>query len=256
MAVDELQVLKNARAKYFKIEKAKKINTNSEVLEEYDNWYYYNFCYYYYKKRTTILSLLNELLGEELSLYFHLPTVRYKVASENGNISGLVSKDIKNKKLEYHYATELPPEQFVHIDNMLTFNSPGDPLLKEQLTAYMFRGLYSALRDRYNNAIYATDADHPFILPPSLDYESAFIDPFKHTYQDPIMLVSLTYIQEIKRNNPYYDKYLKMTEDLDIEKLLHNVSKKKKILIPEHAIEYYHQFDSDRKTYLKGAGLN
>ena len=53
------------------------LHINKEIIEKKENWYSYDGDMWFLKRRNKMRFIINELLGEYLSMYMSLPTIHY-----------------------------------------------------------------------------------------------------------------------------------------------------------------------------------
>lgn len=232
--------------------------TSIEDLEQYDNWYFIDGDCWYYKEVYRAFVLINELLGEKLSLYMDLPTIRYSLVSKEGKLSGLISKNFKNQSENYAKGISIPPELIGYLQKcLIDRNKSISEHTRRQLTSYLIRNFYSALCDRIANTLYAYNSKEPFIMAPLWDYESSFCDSELRDYVDPLIYFPFSYhnCELLANNNDYFKYYLHKIWTFDIKRALQEIAFEHKIVIPSEFYKYYRQFDIERKEVLNEMGL-
>lgn len=232
--------------------------TPLDHLKKYNNWYFKNGEFVYFKKRTGLLQILNELLGEYLSEYMNLPTVKYKVVEHDGEIAGLVSPIFKNSSYNYFPAYSLNREKLKKIKRILKDPSfECDEETRKLLTAYIVRNYYASQKDRMVNVLYATSSKSDFIMAPLYDYEASFDDPEMMHIPDPMIEYNFNpeSIAFLRQNNAYFEEYIELIKSFKIHVALKKIEMKKNIVIPSYAKEYYKDYDQKRKLYMKNIGF-
>lgn len=234
-------------------------STPKDVLEKYNNWYFVNGDFHYLKRLGSILGLVNELLGQELSEYMGLPTIKYDIAEENDKIVGVISKNFKNPSFNYRNATCLPKSLLIEIKSILVDKDfKCDETTRRQLTAYLLRNFFAAQKDRLVNTMYAYNNKNSFLVAPLYDYESAFLDPEMMTYIDPI--ISWTFgpesIAYLDQNNEYFREYVEMLYDFNVLASLNKIEETRKVNIPRELKEYYGTFVNERLDQMEFLGFS
>lgn len=221
-------------------------------LRYYNNWYKINERYYYLKVRDTLTTLFNELLGVEMSLYMHLPTIKYELALFEDSIIGLLSENFRIKGNDFHLAITLPTRKKVQNTQLLAqpFSLTNNEL-HEELANYIARNYYVNLRDRHANVIYEK-VGAKILLGPLYDYEQSFDYLDATSYRDPLFNRAIT-LDMLRRyinfNRVLASSFERMME-YDIEYSLNKISEEKKIIIPKDVYEYYQELDSLGKKRL------
>lgn len=90
-----------------KYDLAQELNIPFNELEKSDNWYYYQGDIYYVKNRSFMHNIINELLGEYMSSYMNLPTIRQTLLLGDNSILGLASKNFRESGIKYVKANRL-----------------------------------------------------------------------------------------------------------------------------------------------------
>lgn len=263
-----IEALRSGYSRFVNLEDAVRMPANEELsemlitpvvtLREYDNWFFYNGEFHYFKERKGLTSMVNELLGQELSEYMNLPTIKYQIAQKDGKIVGLISPNFKDLRYDYFDSRTLSREQLKSIRELfVSGNISFDEKTRELLTAYILRNYYASQKDRQNNSLYAKSSREPFIMSPLFDYEASFDDPTMLSYVDP--LLSYTFTPEstdiVMKNNPYFKEYLEYILAFDVKKALNNIESKQKINIPFALREQYYSFDTERREFMSEMGL-
>ena len=238
-------------------ETAELVKIDIKDLEKYDSWYFIDGRVFFLKERKSNLSILNELLGQELAEYMHIPTIKYNIATEKSSIIGLFSENFLDGTFEHKKGIYASKSILKEIRNILTDpNYQCDELLRKRYTALLVKNLYTAIGDRTNNSYYGIK-NGKLIFTPTFDYESAFINPTFAFSGDP--LFDYTYTQEameyLKNNNQYFMEYIEMIKNNSMLSSLGNIEEKYGIVVPNCYIEHYVDFDTKRKEFIKTLGL-
>lgn len=229
--------------------------TNTDVLqlELYDNWIYLNGKVCYMKQIYNLQVLFSELLGETISKYMNLPTIEYKIGKNEDGMY-LVSENFKKEELEYIDSVFFGKKKLNSIKNSL-LNGEDTPFVKE-LSKYLITNFYIALTDRtYNTSIIKDNGG--FMLAPTYDYESAFVDEKSDIYLDPIISYNFYPASSEKMlDNKYFEEGLYKLLDMEFENIINKVEEEKGIVFPNRLAEYYLDFNNERKEYIKTLGLH
>lgn len=233
--------------------------TPLDTLKRYNNWYFYEGDYYYLKELGSIIGLINELLGQYLSEYMELPTIEYHVVQRDDKIVGLFSRNFKSSSYDYSLGMYASKNLVSDIRKILTdkdYECNED--IRKQVTSYVVRNYYSALKDRLMNSMYAHNSKEKFIMAPLHDYESSFMDSEMMTYIDPLINYCFNYesCESLRHNNKYYAESLEKIYGFDILSALKVISDKYSIVIPSKVKDYYESFDKERKNFMKHMGVH
>lgn len=243
------------------------LNTLVPLKELRDSWYFIklfgdkSYNYYYYKKITSLKDMLNELIGVEVSKYMELPTVEYSIAEENGNISGLLSKNFNDPDKNYINSDSLRElNYYKRLRNLLLDSTPDfqNKGVKKLITTYFMNNFYLSLKDRTTNSkCYIDGMD--VIIAPIFDYESAFLDPEMVNYIDPLFLhqisINKKVVNGIEKANNTFNEVVDKLNELNIKKIMDKVQDKNCIYIPDEIKNYYIDYDNKRREHMKTLGI-
>lgn len=238
-------------------ENAKLIGIDLLEMKKHDSWYKIDDKFFYFKNRKNNLAILNELICVELSKYLNIPTIEYKIATEQGEIVGLASVNFLNKDYEYTKCIHAPKSLIQDVRKMLTDRTfECDENLRKQITALVIRNMYSSLIDRRENAYYATSGEK-LIIPPSHDYESAFRRIDIDSSTDPLFSYSFNpdSVAVLKENNPYFSEYMEAIKEYNMLKAMASIEEKIGVFFPNQYVEYYVNYDTNKKEFMKTLGL-
>lgn len=234
------------------------INLPLSNISEYNNWYKKNDKQYYFKEIDSLVVLLNELLGEDLSIWMELPTVHYDIVTDREDrIIGLLSENVKRKNKIYIDSRNLDKSSVERIRNIFTGDEIHyDPKFKRDLTYYVIRNFYSVLQDRYSNSEVIWNGDS-FEIPPLMDYASSYNDHLVGVYYDPLITFTFTEkeISYLRENNEFFLEALTRVFEYSYKDALLRLEKKYDIVIPVVVKQYYMQFGEWRKQVLIDMGL-
>lgn len=231
--------------------------TPLEMIETHDSWYFLNGKFYYLKDRVNNLAILNELIGEELAEYMHIPTIHYALATKDDKIIGVLSENFLDGTYSHHQGLFANRKILRAIRKILTNkNFECDESLRRKYTAMLVKNFYSSLGDRNENTYYGI-SNGKLVFTPTFDYESSFIMPFEETYFDPLINYSFNpeSSEFIKDNNEYFEEYLEMIKKCNIINILSRVEENHGIRIPNDFVDHYVDFDTKRKEFMKTLGL-
>ena len=264
----DLESLRTGYSRFESLDDAVKLDVDENVaayiglpiseLLDYPNWYLKNGKHFYFKERTEVSSLLNELLGQDLSEFMGLPTIKYDIVENSeGRIIGLLSEDIRKKNVIYRQCRYFRDDERDYIFRVLTDSTVEcDQNFKRDLTYYVVRNYYSSLRARLcNSEVIVSEGGYE--IPPLMDYESSYIDPMMITYSDP--LITFTFNEDtiagLRENNEYFDEALNRVMDYSYLEALNIISKKHNINIPYSVRSYYMEFQQNRKQTMDYMGF-
>ena len=234
------------------------INLPLSNISEYNNWYKKNDKQYYFKEIDSLVVLLNELLGEDLSIWMELPTVHYDIVTDREDrIIGLLSENVKRKNKIYIDSRNLDKSSVERIRNIFTGDEiEYDTKFKRDLTYYVIRNFYSVLQDRYSNSEVIWNGDS-FEIPPLMDYASSYNDHLVGVYYDPLITFTFTQkeISYLRENNEFFLEALTRVFEYSYKDALLRLEKKYDIVIPVVVKQYYMQFGEWRKQVLIDMGL-
>lgn len=231
--------------------------TPLEMIKTHDSWYFLNGKFYYLKDRLNNFAILNELIGEELAEYMGIPTVHYALASNEGNIIGILSENFLDGTYTHQQGLFASRKILREMRKMLTDkNFECDESLRRKYTAMLIKHFYSSLADRNANTYYGI-CNGKLVFTPTFDYESSFINPFGETYIDPLINYSFNpeSSEFIKENNEYFEEYLEMIKNCNIINILSKVEENHGIRIPNDFVDHYVSFEKNKKEFMKTLGL-
>lgn len=210
------------------LSKLKVLNISLNELVLKDNWYMYDGEYYYYKKLYSAMKVVNELLGEILSMYMCLPTIHYTLALDYDHIVGVLSKNFRVKGKKYISAIDVPTKRLSVFTESLESKRINE--LRRTLDRLLIRDFYASASDKLRNVLLSKSYFRGLNLEESFDYEFSFLD--KREY--------LTL------------QFEKMME-FNIGKALKEIEETHGIIINDELKNYYKHYDSVRKQELRAA---
>lgn len=247
---------------------ARKLKIDAEIIKVWNNWFYINNNWYYYKNffhyEKAIENFINELIGEFLSSYLKLNTVKYNIGctvnSENQIEYGLLSENFRDKKRKYIIPTDL----YLDSDCMTLNNLENlKKYFKSEHTYNMFLlqllkmtaiDIYMNQKDRKKNNILFEKQKDGFSLAPLYDYEKSFITTESSInnlqYSCCIFGVDISNSKELNKY-PKLKEFLELIINLDIEEILDYICNKYNIKIPETERKKYENNSNKRKKLIK-----
>lgn len=209
----------------------------------------------YLKRRKYLAIILNELIGEYLSLHMGLDTIKYKLAYEKDNIVGLLSNNFRKKSLEYIYLYELTADEREFIDLAIRSRAKTKRALKykQKLANYLIRDYYANQGDRVFNTLFYRK-NNMLYLGPLFDYEGSFMNPEDDEVIMPILFdwqVTTEVINILRTKDECFDKAMDKIYDFNMETTLEQIKGDYKIRIPDVVMEHYVSYDEERKKLMK-----
>lgn len=229
------------------------LHMNENKVEKRENWYSYKGDMWYIKERCNVRSIMNELLGEYLSLYMDLPTIHYVLLVSNGKIVGIASKNFREKDISYKNAIKLTNREHNRINRVLLsrptiFNCK----YKKQMYNYLMRNFYANQGDRMHNVLCECKFERN-TLAPLYDYEMSFMIPESDILIEPFFLgldINTYLLGELtKRDKSMQDSVDKILS-FNMNDALDYIEDENKILIPEDLKTNYLNYDKKRKKLI------
>lgn len=231
----------------------KKLNIPSTDQSRYDNWYSIMHESYYFKNRTYLQNILNELLGVLLSKHMGFDSIEYELATLNGSIIGLLSKNFRKDNTKYLYATELKKRDHKIIAYYLTAKENILNLeYKRELYNYIMRLYYAASFDLTINVLCERRGFMPH-LSTLFDYEKSLMDTKEDAIYDPFidLYISGKTIKTILDNNPSMEKSINKVLGFNMKDALEKIEEQYNISIPDEVKNKYLEYDSSRKEFME-----
>lgn len=230
-----------------------KYNIPNDHQNKCDNWYSIMHESYYFKNRTRLQVIINELLGVCLSKYMGFDTVEYELATLNGELIGLLSKNFRKENRKYQCASELTKKDHKKISYYLTVK---DSILnleyKRELYDYIMRTYYAASYDLSFNVLYERIGLLPHIST-LFDYERSLTDTEEDSIYDPFVnfYISSKSLLTILNNNPSIKQSIDKVLGFSITKALEDIEEYYNITIPSEVKMKYQEFDTLRKDFIE-----
>lgn len=225
-----------------------------------NRWHKINGEWYFYKNDGYDFHFVNELLGEIISEYFGLETVKYQVAKfQIGNKKeyGLISKNFCNKDYTYKRVWDYG---FPQSDNLNILENIRDIcqsneeylILLDDLKKFFIRDFYTSQLDRSGNNFLFKVMPSGIRLAPLYDYENAFESIQLQIYRNQIATINIANkeTQNILKNDEKLQQLLYYIMKIDIVNLINEMENRHKILVPLDMKEYYQNHDSEIKSLI------
>ncbi len=213
---------------------------NVYISDYSNNWIKINNQWFFRKKIDDSLNFFNELLGQEISVYFHLETATYQIAKEYKNNYFeycLLSKNFCDYNYDYinfedlHIETNNKSleERLNIIKKLCQKNNDTNYLLLQDIIKMSIRDLYSNMMDRHKFNFFFKKNKGMLRLAPLFDYECSFITP-PVKYQNPLIKIDISdkKTNEIIKCNDTFQESIDRLMDINIEKLLQITQEKNK----------------------------
>lgn len=253
-------------------QKAEVISTETGIPVKYiydysknytKNWIKIDGKWFFVKKTYDNLKFFNELLGQEISSYFQLETVNYKIAkkfedcyfdncllSENffdNNYDYLTFEDLQIDTIDKKLA-----ERLNLIKQVCKKYKDENYLLLEDIIKMSIRDLYSNMHDRHNRNFFFKKNDNGIRLAPLFDYEHSFITP-PSLYQNPLLRLDIYDKEtgELIKNDDNFQESINRLMDINIEKLLEITQEKNGISISDGLKNIFINHDRNAKNIVK-----
>lgn len=257
------RILLTSDTKYIRVDSMKKIssedlsfNLPSNLEGRNGDWYENEKGEQYYLKRRKYLAIiLNELLGEYLSLYMGLETIEYDLAYDGDNIVGLFSKNFRKKGIDYVYYHYLTEDEKKLIDRVLFLRAKTDwaKEYKQQYTDYLMRNFYANQGDKVFNVLCYRDSGLIY-LSTLFDYELSFINSEDSYIVDPFIIrddFDYKLIRKMRKKDECLDESIEKVLKFDMEDTLERIKSDFGIRIPDVVMEHYISYDEERKRLMK-----
>lgn len=242
---------------YAKDASANTIGISLEDMKKHDSWYMVDGKQCYFKYKPNNMAILNELLCVELSKYLGVPTIEYKLATKQNNIVGLISENFLTHDYDCIKSIYAPRNLIRMIRKILTdYKFECDPITRKQITALILRNFYASLFDRIENSYYGIK-NSKIIVPPTHDFESAFLDFTIDGSVDPLFSYTFTpeSVKLLMDNNPYFADYVNALKEYNMLVAMSSVEEKYGVVFPNEFVEHYCNYDENKKEFMKTLGF-
>jgi len=213
---------------------------------------------YYFKTRENEF-LLRELLGESVSEYFNIPTVRYELAKgiiQKQEVYGLLSKyaRAKNKRYktlqeclkDYNYSSLCGVDIVDAVDNIWH----GAPIT-EDIYAFLVRDFFTNEWDRLPSEILIELSSVPR-LGYLCDYEYEFTD-IKTKIAIPrlyYMSFENEFILDKIQRDEMFKKYFEKALKINLTEMLEKLCQEKKLRLDSSVYDLYQTFEQSQKELI------
>lgn len=233
---------------------------------------------YYYKAKKKI-NLLNELVGEKISLYYNIPTVKSKIVSyeniKNINLKtmtfALVTKLFFESGLNYIKITNFQNEinceriNIYNLDNLNKYINPSNndtisideyyfKILKKDLQKLIIRDYITDQDDRHDDNFLFGCSNSYVELAPLYDYEQAFLDRVPYVNKFNFNLEN-SYDFEYVKNDDYIKYLLHQTMEMNIKNILEEIEEEYQIIIENEEQENYCNIINKKKELIRKSNI-
>ena len=244
----------------------------NEIIDNYiydrtPNWICINKQWFYLKGELSNLDSFNELLGQEISLYFGLNSAKYEVAKIENNKKyeyRIISENSFDKKYHYYLCNELNitndrknlKQILLDIKRICINNNDNKFLLLKDIIKMCIRDLYSGHIDRHRFNFFfqqKKDTKNDIIrLAPLLDYGSSFDNDYPF-YENSILELDLCNkdTMKIMNNEEFFQIFIDKLLMADMDDLLNKTEEKNNILISDKLKSFYLYKDQNIKKIIK-----
>lgn len=231
-----------------------------------NRWHKLDNEWYFFKDGRYDFYFFNELLGVEVSKYFGLDTIQYRIAKrqieEQTPQLGLLSKNFCDKDLTYRQASEygIMHQYGLGILNdirRLCSSEEEYISLSNDIKTFFIRDYATSQLDRTNMNFLFKETPEGIRLAPLYDYEQSYeaLDPQNYANFLGRMRITDPTIQEQLRTDSKFQELLNALMVMDINKLLSNVQTQHQIDIPEDYSFHYNKRTKEIKQYVKKNNL-
>lgn len=241
-----------------------KSKTSNQNIPSNGCWLNWEDTFGYFKIPITNYSFLKELLGEKISKYFELPTVKYQLADaiwKEENIQyysyGLFSKYARKKDCQYNNLYRIK-ELRCHSLDLFILNTidelyPNQPIQK-QFRLLIIREFLTQECDRSPSEILFENCDGKISLGPLTDYEMEWVEiPKKEYCLEGYFLLDLDepkIINQVKQDE-YLKEALEKLMNINVLNLLREIEEEHKIKLIDYDKEYFTSQERQIKEYVK-----
>ena len=226
-------------------------------------WYKVNDEWYYFKSNN--YNAVNELLGEIISEYYDLDTIKYHVAKlyeNNGKETyGIVSKNFCNPKYKYKNAAEYGfdiryPKDFDFYSRVRSICKNDDEYknLLQEIKKLFIRDFYTQERDRYNANLLFKESENGISLAPLFDYECSFFSTSPNgVYANNIGYLDINNEETKKklRDDNYFQELLDKLLSSDMNKFVKEVEDRHGIIVEDRDKDFFKKHDKNIKALVK-----
>ena len=230
----------------------------------YRHWILRNQKYYYYKYDNNSISygFLNELIGEELSRYFHLPTVHYEIAYDtDAQQFAILSENFRKHGKEYVNIFRFPAlkhlDTYCVFEEMASFTQDKEQRLQflKDLKRMMVLDFYMGQEDRNEENFYFEKTGDNYQLANLFDYELSF-ETVKY-YGNSFFLCDFD--NQKLCHELYQDEWFRTlfqtAYDINMEQLLQTIEHKYQLKIPRKVKKRYLNYHSEKQKVMQKKNL-
>lgn len=227
------------------------------------NWLKIDGNWFFVKKPCDNLNFFNELLGQEISNYFKLETVNYKIAKNFESCyfaTCLLSENFFEHNYDYLTFEDLQidtigktlAERLNLIKQVCQKYKDENYLLLKDIIKMSIRDLYSNMHDRHNRNFFFKKNEDGIRLAPLFDYEHSFITP-PTLYQNPLLKLDIYDKEtgELIKNDDTFQESINKLMAINIEELLENTQEKNDIIISDGLKNIFINHDRNAKNIVK-----
>lgn len=239
------------------------------IINSFDDCHFckYQKDIYHFKIRNNLEIIVNELLGEIVSEYFKLDTVKtklYKNHCWDGYVLMTKMFDVKGYdviKLSPEYFTNVKIKDNVGLDNLKRLENIkykdkerkyNVELLKLSLKKMIIRDLITNQTDRHENNFLFKVSKNEVIMLPLFDYEHSFFhDRYEHFYNLFDFDLNLKKVIKMIRIDDEFQELLYRAMDLNIYKIIYQLQDEYPVVLHHSDMVKYSRIISDKKEQIK-----
>ena len=185
----------------------------------------------------------------------------YTLQFSNNSIIGLLSENFRLSTKNYINSIDLPEyikdkKYKILCSKVNIFNNKE----KQQLDKFAIFGFYTELGDRIANSL-CERIGFKIFLTTLFDYEISFPSSQKNTFKDPIFIhdfqnkhnhnIDSILIKKIIKIDPYFRFYFDKMLNFNMESTLELIKEKHQIILSNEIINYYLNYDEEKKHLMK-----
>lgn len=215
------------------------------------NWHKKGNKWYYFKAQDDSLSLINELIGEIISIHFGLDTANFKLSKLNieGKKTkiGVASLNFFDRNYSYKRSYDYGLQEGYGLDVLenilgICFGIENYHLLVDDLKKLFIRDFYTSETDRVICNLFFKEGENEVRLAPLFDYESSFLfeNPHGH-YKNCIgrLYIDDPKTQKVLRDDEEFQKLLTILMTSRMANFIEETEDKHEILVPECIENHY-----------------
>ena len=230
----------------------------------HQHWIYRDQKYYYYKYDNNSIpyGFFNELIGEELSQYFYLPTVHYKIAyDQDEQRYAILSENFSKHDKEYVNIFQFPDLYYLDtyrvFEEMSHFTNNRIQQLQflKNLKSMIVLDFYMVQEDRNEENFYFEKTGNNYQLANLFDYEISF-ETLKY-YGNSFFLCDFdnqALCYELYQDE-WFRSLFQKAYDIDMKQLLHKIEDKYQLKIPRSVRKRYLSYHSEKQNMMQKMNL-